>query len=72
MFLLIFGSTESDSEHDEENTSTSGSSSGTEYDEVDAGNVKLPEDRGPTEPLLPPRPDNLPGTITFLISELLL
>ncbi|KAF4072548.1 hypothetical protein AMELA_G00264250, partial [Ameiurus melas] len=58
-------SQESESEHDEENMSTSISSSGTEYDDVDERNVKLPEDRRPTEPLLPPRPDNLLDEVTF-------
>lgn len=69
VFLLIFGMTVSGFEHDEENMRTSKDSSGTEYDDVDEKHVK-PEDSSPTEPSLPPRPDNLLGTVTFLISQL--
>ncbi|XP_053359271.1 scavenger receptor cysteine-rich type 1 protein M160 [Clarias gariepinus] len=51
-------------EHDEENMRTSKDSSGTEYDDVDEKHVK-PEDSSPTEPSLPPRPDNLLDEVTF-------
>ncbi|KAB5567211.1 hypothetical protein PHYPO_G00230190 [Pangasianodon hypophthalmus] len=53
------------SEHDEENKSTSEGSSGTEYDDVDEENVKPPAESSTTDPLLPPRPDNLLDEVTF-------
>ncbi|XP_060788367.1 scavenger receptor cysteine-rich type 1 protein M130-like isoform X2 [Neoarius graeffei] len=55
----------STSENDEENMSTSQSSSGTDYDEADEENAKPPANSNPTEPLLPPRPDNLLDKVTF-------
>ncbi|XP_060788373.1 scavenger receptor cysteine-rich type 1 protein M130-like isoform X2 [Neoarius graeffei] len=55
----------STSENDEENMSTSQSSSGTDYEEADEENAKPPANSNPTEPLLPPRPDNLLDKVTF-------
>ncbi|MCJ8734728.1 hypothetical protein PDJAM_G00238690 [Pangasius djambal] len=52
-------------EHDEENTSTSAGSSGTEYDDVDEENIKPPAESSSTDPRLPPRPDNLLDEVTF-------
>ncbi|XP_060788378.1 scavenger receptor cysteine-rich type 1 protein M160-like isoform X2 [Neoarius graeffei] len=53
------------SENDKENMSTSQSFSGTDYDEADEENAKPPANSNPTEPLLPPRPDNLLDKVTF-------
>ncbi|XP_046726357.1 scavenger receptor cysteine-rich type 1 protein M160 isoform X2 [Silurus meridionalis] len=53
------------SDHDEENRSTSSGSSGTEYDDVDEETAKPPASSSPSNPLLPPRPDNLLDVVTF-------
>ncbi|KAK3540366.1 hypothetical protein QTP70_030115, partial [Hemibagrus guttatus] len=53
------------SEYDEEDASTSQGSSGTEYDDVDEGNVKKSADNSPAEPILPPRSNNLLDKVTF-------
>ncbi|KAK3566214.1 hypothetical protein QTP86_029337, partial [Hemibagrus guttatus] len=53
------------SEYDEEDVSTSQGSSGTEYDDVDEGNVKKSADNSPAEPILPPRSNNLLDKVTF-------
>ncbi|KAG7332685.1 hypothetical protein KOW79_004519 [Hemibagrus wyckioides] len=53
------------SEHEEEDASSSQGSSGTEYDDVDEENAKISAGRNPTEPILPPRPNNLLDEVTF-------
>lgn len=65
MFLFIFGVTGSDVK----NMSSSEGSSDTEYDDVDEEKAKLRADSSATNPPLPPRPDSLLGTTTFLISD---
>ncbi|XP_027006910.2 scavenger receptor cysteine-rich type 1 protein M160 [Tachysurus fulvidraco] len=53
------------SEHDEEDASTSQGSSGTEYDDVDEENVIKTAGSSTIDPVLPPRPNNLPDKVTF-------
>ncbi|XP_060737634.1 scavenger receptor cysteine-rich type 1 protein M130 [Tachysurus vachellii] len=53
------------SELDEEDASSSQGSSGTEYDDVDEENVIKTAGSSTIDPILPPRPNNLPDNVTF-------